>query len=260
MNFSESAQKSEDIELLLGSLQQWWNDAGVDLNYRDVPEGLLEKSAPTASKSESIPELSHGKVAAESPNSVAEDKRVGNFPKTLEDFLQWLKTEPSVTGQSGSSDAVYPYGPVNPEVMVIVAMPDQTRSELQNILDQPTQRLVKNMLRAVNIEIESVFFAPLSLFRPIEGRIERSLYPALSRRMLKLIELVNPGKIILFGDTPARVLCDEDLLAARKKKLFINQGSSKTKAIATFHPRILIERPEFKVEAWQDLQQLPGTN
>lgn len=260
MNFSESAQKNENVELLLGSLQQWWKDAGVDLDYRGIPDALLEKSEPTVSKHEPISEISQDGVAVESTNSVAEDKEAQNFPKTLETFLQWLETEPCVTGQQGSSDVVYPHGPANPEVMVIVAMPDQKRSDLQNILDQPTQQLVKNMLRAVNIDIESVFFAPLSLFRPIEGRIEHGLYPALSRRMLKLIELVNPGKIILFGDTPTRVLCSDDLLTARKKKLIINQGSSKTKAIATFHPRILIERPEFKAEAWQDLQQLLGTD
>ncbi|MEM8919609.1 MAG: uracil-DNA glycosylase family protein [Pseudomonadota bacterium] len=260
MNFSESAQKSEDIQLLLSSLQQWWKDAGVDVNYRDVPDALLEKIEPTTSKNKPIREFTHGRIAPEDTNSVAECKEGENFPKTLESFLQWLKVQPAVTGQQDSSNAVYPHGPADPEVMVIVAMPDQARSDLQNILDQPTRQLVKNMLRAVNIDIESVFFAPLSLIRPIDGRIEHDLYPALSRRMLKLVELVNPGKIVLFGDTPARVLCSEDLLTARKKKLIINQGSSKTKVIATFHPRILIERPEFKAEAWQDLQQLLGTD
>lgn len=259
MNFSESAKNEQGREALLHSLQQWWKDAGVDADYLEVPGPLLGKSGPVSRNSDPVSEIPAATPAAVTVNAVTTASENDSLPDTLEAFLQWLKETPNVAGQQDASGAVCPYGPADPDMMIVIAMPDQNRSDPAKIFNQSTGLLVNNMLRAVNVDPESTFFSCLSLTRPIEGRIDQALYPALTHRMLKLVELVNPKKIILFGDTATRALCNEELLVARKKKLFINQGPSKTEAIATFHPGILIERPEIKAEAWQDLQPLLGT-
>ena len=260
MNFSETAQKSEDIEALAESLQKWWKDAGVDVDYLDTPGALWEDPLPATPENGPQSERLPPDLAPQAPEPVAEASTNENLPNSLEAFLHWLRDTPAVGDQRENSGSVLPYGPSNPDLMIVVAMPDQGRSDPAKIFDPSTERLVKNMLRAIEISAESVFFAPLSPSRPVEGRIDHGLYPVLKRRMLKLFELVNPKKVILFGDSVTRAICNEEMLQARKKKLFINQGSSQTEAVATFHPRILIERPEIKAEAWQDLQRLLGTD
>ncbi|WP_159437101.1 uracil-DNA glycosylase family protein [Parasphingorhabdus marina] len=230
------------------------------MDYLDAPSALWEAPLPANPENGSQSERLSPAPAPQSPETVAEVPANENLPDSLEAFLQWLRDTPTVGDQRGNSGTVLPYGPTNPDLMIVVAMPDQGGSDPAKIFNPSTEQLVKNMLRAIEISTESVFFAPLSLSRPVEGRIDHGLYPVLKRRMLKLCELVNPKKVILFGDSVTRALCNEELLQARKKKLFINQGSSQTEAIATFHPGILVERPEIKAEAWQDLQRLLGTD
>ena len=65
----------------------------------------------------------------------------------------------------------------------------------------------------------------------------------------KHIALARPKRLILFGDAPARALTGQPLAAARGKIHRI-EG---VRAVATFHPRWLLQRPSDKALAWKDL-------
>jgi uracil-DNA glycosylase len=65
----------------------------------------------------------------------------------------------------------------------------------------------------------------------------------------KHIALARPKRLILFGDAPARALLGEPLTRARGRVHRI-EG---VRAVATFHPRWLLQRPSDKALAWRDL-------
>lgn len=66
---------------------------------------------------------------------------------------------------------------------------------------------------------------------------------------IKHIHLVKPRRLLLFGDAPARALLGEPLARARGRVHRI-EG---VRAVATFHPRWLLQRPSDKALAWRDL-------
>lgn len=252
MNYSTSAS-SED---LIKSLHNWWSLAGVDADFNIEPSSLLEQPSrpqskptePTAPKVQNKPEI------------VPEIVPVKNFPDEHEKFIQWLSQVDNLIEKDWAKKFVLPTGGLNPDVMIISAMPESNDS-LENSLFAPrSYQLIKNMMSAIGIDSEKLYIAGLAIARSPDGRIQAQDKTQLKARMLHHIGLVNPKRIIVFGEGATTALFEENLLTVRRNKRFINHASSKTETIATFHPRILLDRPEFKAEAWKDLQLLTRTN
>jgi DNA polymerase len=70
------------------------------------------------------------------------------------------------------------------------------------------------------------------------------------------IALAKPKRLILFGDGPSKALLGEPLTRARGRVHRI-EG---VRAVATFHPRWLLQRPPDKALAWRDLLLLTSEN
>lgn len=237
---------------MIASLQHWWSMAGVDLDYTQEPRSLSESPImPKPDKSVSEPAF-QGQVQESKTAFV--DKQ--DFPEEIGDFLDWLRNPVNLVESNWAREFVFPEGPTEPELMIITAMPEGSIPKLSGQFSPKSRELVQNMMKALGTRLDQCFQTPLALGRPIDGRITEHHMTPLVDRALHLISLIKPKRIILFGDTVSRGFLKEDLLTARKKKQYINHISSKTEAIVTFHPRILLERPELKTKTWKDLQQL----
>lgn len=247
----------------ISSLRDWWNLAGVDLHYHNEPNSLFEpvrseqairvglsNPATEASPAENRPQ---SKQKAKESRNVCED-----YPTEYDQFITWLSLPDNLVEAQWSREYVLPVGAIEPEIMIIVAMPDQAGSARNALFSENSAALLTKMLKVIGCDSEQTYTAPVSLARTFDGRIDAKHHDTLRKRMLHLIGLVQPKKIILFGETPSQLFFNDNLLVARKNLQFITHFSFKTKTIATFHPRILIERPEFKTEAWKDLQLLSG--
>ena len=237
---------------MIASLQHWWSMAGVDLDYAQEPRSLSEEtSLPTPAASVSQP-VSHSEVHENKTAYLGKQ----DFPVEVGDFLNWLRNPENLIESNWAREFVLPDGPIAPEFMIVTAMPEGKSSKLTGQFSPKSLELVQNIMKALGTGLDQCFQAPLALGRPIDGRIAEQYMMPLVDRTLHLISLIKPRRIILFGDTVSRGILKEDLLTARKKKQYINHISSKTEAIVTFHPRILLERPDLKTETWKDLQQL----
>jgi len=240
------------------SLQDWWSLAGVDLDYKSQPESLL--GIPVA---ENLPSLAHdsgsnvAKITKQAVAEIVEEKALNeDYPTEYVAFQHWLKEPANLLESEWARNLVFPEGSLEPEIMVISSMPELCGIENSQYYSTNETTLLKNMLSAIDVKWGQSFKTALSFGRTVDGRLTNEQINPLLKRTLNLISLVKPKQIIVFGDTASRALFQEDLLTARKKKQFINHVSSKTEAIVTFHPRILLERPELKAEAWKDLQML----
>ncbi len=252
MNLINPPTANPSAEPMIRSLQNWWSLAGVDLDYSDQPTALLATDV-AAQATASIAQTAATKPAPEQTITAVRDEPLA---ETYADFLDWLATGNELIEANWSKHRVLPQGALEPEIMTISALPEKNRVGEAQLFDSTNQKLLDRMLAAIGCDSQQSYLATIAVSASVDGRIDEQHWPALKTRLFHHIALVRPKRIICFGDLAAKIIFGEDLLSARKNKQFINHGSSKTEAIVTFHPRILIERPLFKAEAWKDLQML----
>lgn len=262
MNFSSSTQSNDFALQMIHSLQDWWALAGVDHDYHGEPRSLLNEPTPThehrispQSDLQSLPTVTARQGHA-APGIAAAPSDKPSYPEDLVNFRQWLAQPANLLENGWSRDLVLPVGDAEPEIMIVTAIPEKNPNMADSLFNEQDQTLLAKMLAALQCDSQQVYMAPLSCKRPGDGMIEPVHRLPLKERMLHQIRLVQPKRVIFFGDLLSKIFFDQDLLTARKKKQNINHNGSETEAIVTFHPRTLIQRPQFKAEAWQDLQLL----
>jgi len=252
MNLISSPTTKASAESMIHSLQDWWSLAGVELDYADQPAALLAIEAVAPAKAASPTAVVTERVL-EQAKFPAQDEPL---PAAYPDFLDWLAKDNGLIEASWSKHRVSPQGDLEPEVMVVSALPEKDRNGDVQLFNTDNQKLLEKMLAAIGCDSGQSYLANITVSVPVDGRIDEQHWPALKKRLLHHIGLVRPKRVICFGDMAAKIIFGQDLLTARKNKQFINHSASKTEAIVTFHPRILIERPFFKAESWKDLQML----
>jgi DNA polymerase len=110
-------------------------------------------------------------------------------------------------------------------------------------------QLAMKMLAAIGVTPDEAYSASLSCIHSPGSRMsekDRAECAAIARRH---IALAKPKRVILFGDGPSKALLGEPLVRARGRVHRI-EG---VRAIASFHPRWLLQRPSDKALAWRDL-------
>ncbi|ASK87625.1 uracil-DNA glycosylase family protein [Sphingorhabdus sp. SMR4y] len=237
---------------MIHSLQDWWSLAGVELDYTDHPGALL-----AAAKAAPAPEVPQAAAVTEPvPEAVKIPAQNERLPASYPEFVDWLASDEDLIESSWSNQRVAPQGVLEPEVMVVSALPEKNRNGEVQLFNPENRKLLEKMLAAIGCDSHQFYLANIATSLPYDGRIDEQHWPTLKTRFLHHVGLVRPNRVICFGDLAAKIIFGQDLLTARKNKQFINHSSSQTEAIVTFHPRILIERPLFKAEAWKDLQML----
>lgn len=177
------------------------------------------------------------------------------LPATLADFLAWRAGElaPEAAWRGVSIAAS---GPADASLMVLVDCPD--REDADCLLSGKTGRLFDRMLHAIGLSRDRVHLASVCARRPAAGRMPREVEAALHRVTLHHVGLVAPARLLLLGDGASRAVLGTEVLRARGAPRPVSHDGGDTRAVATFHPRLLLERPAQKAEAWRDLQMLMG--
>lgn len=237
---------------MIRSLQNWWSLAGVELDYADQPSALLAAEAAP----QPVTHSPAASVTKPVPEELIIPIRNEPLPADYADFIDWLANGDDLIEAKWSKHRVAPQGALEPEIMTISALPEKNSHGDVKLFNSDNQKLLVKMLAAIGCDSGKSYSTTIVQALPFDGRIDEQHWTALKTRLFHLIGLVRPKRIICFGDLAAKIIFGEDLMSARKNKQFINHGPSKTEAIVTFHPRILIERPLFKAEAWKDLQML----
>jgi uracil-DNA glycosylase family 4 len=252
MNLISTPTPNQTAKSMIHSLQDWWSLAGVELDYAEQPAALLAVEPVVAMPVAPTPAAVTERVEEEARAPVQDVP----LPSVHAEFVNWLAHGDNLIEASWSKHRVAPQGGLEPEVMVISALPEKNRNGDIQLFAPDHQKLLEKMLSAIGCESRQSYIATISVAASFDGRIDEQHWASLKNRAVHHIGLVRPKRVICLGDLASKILFGEDMLTARKNKQFINHESSKTEAIVTFHPRILIERPLFKAEAWKDLQML----
>jgi uracil-DNA glycosylase family 4 len=244
------ANQNYDWHSAAASTLDWWIDAGVDASIDETPRDWLAAivAAPPP------------RSAASAPATVGVAP-VPILPTTLDAFLAWRAGDeaPEATWPGAMLAA---QGPVDAPLLVLVDMPEREDAESGVLLGGAAGRLFDRMLAAIGQSRGSIHLVALCAKRPVAGRIAPEIEERLGEIARHHIALVAPKRVLLLGNAPSRALLGADAAPARESLRVVNlTGGNKAgtvEAVASFHPRFLLERPAQKAEAWRDLQMLIG--
>jgi DNA polymerase len=220
------------------SALEWWADAGVDTLVEDDPRDWFAVPAPPPSP---LAVAAQAAAAANAP------------PEKLEEFLAWRGSD--IAPEAGWNVPLLPIVAVkNPRLMILTDLPEEGDSAEAGWMTGEIGALLDRMLAAIGLSRGDVVIAGVAVARPLAGRVPVAAAPALDTLAQELVSRVAPHHVLLFGADPCRAILGQD--GRRGGLQHLNHDGIACPAIATFHPRFLLERPGTKAEAWRHLQLL----
>ncbi|WP_343526805.1 uracil-DNA glycosylase [Sphingomonas sp.] len=242
--------------MLAASVLDWWHDAGVDLLVEDEPRDwkAAEPARPAAFAPAGLAQPSSTPTSVPVGPAIAPSTLL---PDTLEAFLAWRLSDaaPEADWDGVSLTAT---GPANAPLMVLVDCPDRDDGEAGQILSGACGRLFDRMLAAIGQSRETVHLAAVCARRPLAGRAPAGLEARLAEIALHHVGLIAPRALLLLGNAASRAVLGTELTSARGHSHAVDHKSGQSRAVASFHPRFLIEKPMAKAESWRDLQRVMG--
>jgi uracil-DNA glycosylase family 4 len=226
----------QDWQKLAASALGWWRDAGVDMLVEDDARDWLARTPPLAA-----PVTAEAAVAAPA---------IEALPDTLEAFLEWRLGD-AAPEAGWLTPRFAPTGPADAEWVLVTDVPEAEDSD--TLMAGPAGRLLDKMLAALGLSRESVHLLPLAFARPVTGRIALDDEARLIELARHHLSLLRPRKLLLLGQSASRVLAETNGETLTNPIRAVNQFGANTLALASFHPRFLLERPAAKSEAWKHL-------
>jgi len=194
----------------------------------------------------------------EIPNS-NDAKDILNKAEKLSKLKKEINSIENCNLKNNSKNLVLGDGNVNSPIMLI----GETPGEEEDISCLPFQgdvgKLLKKMLLAINIKIESVYLSYSVNFRPPEDRKPSAQEIKRYSVFLKEhISIINPKIIILMGSTAMESMTGiNDKISSERgnwKEIIIKNRTYPM--MITFSPSYLIRFPENKKYSWEDLKKI----
>jgi DNA polymerase len=213
----------------------WWLEAGVDVAVQEEPRDWFAPAPRPQAKISSEP--------ATAPN-VAQPSH-----DTLAELQMWLASSSQLPLASSTARRILPQGPENAAIMLLSEAPTLEDFAAGQPIGGESWELTKRMLAAIGISADQAYSASLSCFHVPGARISAADRAACAEIARRHIQLATPKRLLLLGEGPAQALLGKPLPQARGHIHKI-EG---VRAVVTFHPRHLINRPLDKSLAWKDL-------
>jgi DNA polymerase len=242
------ADQNQNWQQLAASALEWWRDAGVDTLVGDDPFDWLGAADVLPHAVASPP------AYASPPAALAAEP--DSLPDTAEAFFAWRIGRAAPEATWGMT-LVAASGSITADLMILVDCPE--REDGDSLLGGAAGRLFDRMLAAIGRSRSDVHLASVCASRPIAGRMPRDMEERLGEIARHHAGLAGPRRLLVLGDAASRAILSANVMAARGSLHVLNHpGGRMTEVVASFHPRMLLERPTLKAEAWKDLQMLIG--
>ncbi|MEP2736265.1 MAG: uracil-DNA glycosylase family protein [Erythrobacter sp.] len=155
--FAQTAPLEEDF----AAANQWWADAGVDVDFADdatdwlAAKEVIEAKA-TPSKAATSPAQAKAAEEAEKKPEILSILPETGAPADLAAFRKWWLEDPAVDAM-GPKGRLEPRGDVGAKLMVLVLDPEAEDSD--TLLSGPRGLLLDKILKASGIDVGQVYFA-----------------------------------------------------------------------------------------------------
>ena len=151
-----------------------------------------------------------------------------------------------------STNKILSFGDLSSDWLIVSEVPRKIEGT-EEAIEYKNSKLLSQMLKAIHLNEQSIFFSNLLRFGESNDSKLKTEKEDYRIDLYDQIDLIKPKIILAFGTFAAQVLTnsEESLSVIRKKKLYLNDIS--LPIIVTYHPNYLLNNPEDKEKAWQDL-------
>jgi len=229
------AETVQDWRGTLSSALEWWQDAGVDALVEEAPRDWLARRAPPVE-------------AAPRPDAVAAPAEV--LPDTLDAFIAWRMSD-AAPEAGWMTPRIAPSGSPDSGWVIFVDAPEP--DDMDSLLGGAAGRLFDRMLAAVGVSRHQVYLASLAFARPLTGRIPADQRPRLAELARHHLTLLRPRKLLLLEQTTSCVLPETSNIEGFNRIHEINHSGATMRALATYHPRWLLDHAAAKQMVWKQL-------
>jgi DNA polymerase len=227
----------------IAAAQAWWRDAGVDMVFGDEPVSWLAEKAPA----KAVAAVPVRPVPPPEPTIPPIGGERSAWPDELAAFNQWWLAEPSL-GQASSTPRVPPRGDHSASVMIIVPMPEA--GDTDSLLAGPQGRLLGSFVKAMGLSPDLAYFAsalPQHIDMPDWERLSSQ---GLGEIITHHVQLVNPGRLIVFGTGILPLVGHDPAQGTPAIGKFAIQGGS-LPLLASYAPGRLLDHPLLRASLWR---------
>ena len=152
-------------------------------------------------------------------------------------------------------------GNINSNLMIIGEAPGQEEDEQGIPFVGRAGQLLNKMLLAINVDRKDVYVTNVVPWRPPQNRTptDQEILEFLPF-LQKQIEIIKPKFLYLLGTTAAKAILSTPLSLGKLRGKWYEYNTpnigSPINVLVSYHPAFLLRSPNYKKEAWSDLQML----
>ena len=188
-------------------------------------------------------------------------------PKNIQDILtliqlnNYIKESDCCSLKNQAKHTVFSDGNPSSKIMLIGEAPGVEEDKLGKPFVGAAGLLLNKMLKAINLDRNSVYITNVVPWRPPNNRTPSSeeilqCLPFIQKH----IEIIKPSLMILLGGTAAKAILATTHGITKLRGLWHEYNSLNIKkpipTRAMYHPAYLLRSPLHKKEAWADLQEI----
>ncbi len=180
---------------------------------------------------------------------------------TIEELTNYINRSDKCLLKNSAKKTVIADGNPTSKLMIIGEAPGKDEDEQGIPFVGQAGQLLNKMLTAINIQRKDVYITNVIPWRPPNNRPPTNEEILLCLPFLqKHIELIKPKFLLLLGATAAKSILSSPLSISKLRNKWHEYTSMnlnlKIKTLVSYHPAFLLRSPQFKKEAWEDLQNL----
>ena len=216
--------------------------SGVHTFLKDTPNKLLENQQ-NQPKSKEKKDL----------------KKLDEINK-IQDLIPLISNHKSALKNNAKKMVLYD-GNVNSHLMIIGEAPGQEEDEQGIPFVGRAGQLLNKMLSAINLDRKDIYITNVVPWRPPQNRTPTDkeileFLPFLQRQ----IEIIKPQILYILGTTAAKAILSTPLSLGKLRGKWYEYKTisleSTIDVLVSYHPAFLLRSPNYKKEAWSDLQML----
>jgi DNA polymerase len=236
------------LESKIAAALDWWREAGVDVGFTDEAHGWLRARAESAAPTES--DRPRAQAAIE-PAPAPPARQIGGpqnaWPTDLDAFRKWWLTEPSLD-EGGLAPRVAPVGDPNPELMVLVEMPEE--GDRDTLLSGPQGQLLGSFLSAAELPPSQVYRASVLPRHTVLPDWSASAVEGIGKVLAHHVALVQPKRLLAFGRS-ILPLCGHDPAQGAAALTFFHHESGRVPLLAEVGLDRLLEKAQLRARLWK---------
>ena len=198
----------------------------------------------------------------ENQSKSPEKKDIKKFDEItgIDDLIPIITNHESTLKNKAKKLVLY-NGNINSNLMIIGEAPGQEEDEKGIPFVGRAGQLLNKMLLAINVDRKDVYVTNVVPWRPPQNRTptDQEILEFLPF-LQKQIEIIKPKFLYLLGTTAAKAILSTPLSLGKLRGKWHEYNTpnlgSPINVLVSYHPAFLLRSPNYKKEAWSDLQML----